>query len=206
MKCFQNYDVKSSKCEKPLVIKTGICKLNFNNHIAEICRKAGQKLNSQSKFTPTWTSQRGVCCWMCFLSQFSYCLLVWMFPNHSKNKKINRLHEMYLRITYSNKISTFIGLLEKDYSVLIVIDKRNLLFLAIEMFKLKLKRCLVSALWKEMIPENRQNRYKLRNNADFTFSLVKSVHKGLEGLRYLSPKVEKFGWDKTNRIFGRIQC
>ena len=40
-----------------------------------------------------------------------------------------------------------------------------------------------------MIPLNRQNRYELRNNVDFTLPLVKSIHKGLESLSYLGPKI-----------------
>ena len=70
-------------------------------------------------------------------------------------------------IIYSDKKSTFIELLEKDNSVLI--DKQNLHFLAIDM--LQFKGCLVPALSKEKIPQNRQNRYKLENNAFKNISL-----------------------------------
>ena len=40
-----------------------------------------------------------------------------------------------------------------------------------------------------MIPQSRQKRYTLRNNADFSLPLVKPVHKGLESLSYLGPKI-----------------
>ena len=54
-----------------------------------------------------------------------------------------------------------------NYWIIIVsIHKRTLHFYATEMFKFK--RGLTSSLCKEMIPQNRQNRYELRNNADFT--------------------------------------
>ena len=39
----KNYNIKKSKCQKLLGIK--IDKSNLNNHIDEICKKAGQKLN-----------------------------------------------------------------------------------------------------------------------------------------------------------------
>ena len=70
-----------------------------------------------------------------FLYQFSYCPLVWMFHSRGKNNTINRLHERYLRLIYSDKISDFIELLENDDSV--SIHKRNLRLLATGMFKLK---------------------------------------------------------------------
>ena len=72
--------------------------------------------------------------------------------------------------------STFYELLEKDDSV--SIHKRNLRFLACEMFKLK--RDMAPELIKELILPNRQRRYELRNNPDFAIPIVKSVQKDLE--------------------------
>ena len=46
-----NYNIKSSKCEQFLGIKIGN-KLNFNTHVNEICKKAGQKLNALLRVTP----------------------------------------------------------------------------------------------------------------------------------------------------------
>ena len=61
-------------------------------------------------------------------------------------------------------------MLEKDGSV--SIHKRNLRFLACEMFKLK--RDMVPELIKELILPNRERRYELRNNPDFAIPIVKS--------------------------------
>ena len=119
------------------------------------------------------------------MSQSSYCLLVWMFHSRRKNNKINRIHERCLRIIYNDKKSTFYALLEKDGSV--SIHKRNLRFLACEMFKLK--RNMAPELIKELVLPNRQRRYELRNTPDFAVPIVKSVHKGLETLCYLGPKI-----------------
>ena len=38
---------------------------------------------------------------------------------------------------------------------------------------------------KELIPQNRQNRYKLQNNPNFTLLLVKSICKGAETLKFI---------------------
>ena len=56
-----------------------------------------------------------------------------MYHSHAKSDKVNRLHERYLRVIYTNKMSTFKQLLEKDNSV--SIHTRNLRFLAEEIFK-----------------------------------------------------------------------
>ena len=100
------------------------------------------------------------------------------------NNKINRIQERCLRIIYNHKKSTFDEFLEKYGSI--SIHKRNLRFLACEMFKLK--RDMAHELIKELILSNRQHRYELRNNPDFAVPIVKSVHKGLESLSYLGPK------------------
>ena len=39
-----------------------------------------------------------------FLSQFSYCSLVWMCYSRIKNNKINCLHERCLRLIYNAKL------------------------------------------------------------------------------------------------------
>ena len=83
--CVDNYNIKSSKCEKLLGIKIDN-KLNFNTHVDEICKKAGQKLNALSRVTPYMDlSKRRILLNAFFISQFSYCPLVWMF--HSRGKK-----------------------------------------------------------------------------------------------------------------------
>ena len=120
-----------------------------------------------------------------FISQFSYCPLVWMFHSRTKNSKINRLHERCLRIIYNDKNSSFTELLEKDKSV--SIHTRNLRFLAIEMFKLQ--RNIAPAIFSEIFQKNTHNRYDLRHRSDFTIPLVNSVHYGEESLSYLGPKL-----------------
>ena len=66
-------------------------------------------------------------------SEFNYCPLIWMCHNRSLNLKINRLHERYLRIIYSDKKSSFDEFLDKDESVSIY--HQNIQKLGIEMFK-----------------------------------------------------------------------
>ena len=142
-----NYNIKSSKCEELLGIKIGN-KLNFNTHVDDICKKAGQKLNALSRVTPyVDLSKRRILLNAFFISQFSYCPLVLMFYSRGKNNKIKRIHERCLQISYNYKKSTFYELLGKDGSV--SIHKRNLRFLACEVFKLK--RGMAPELIKELI-------------------------------------------------------
>ena len=151
-------------------------------------KKAGQKLNALSRLTPymdLW--KRRILLNAFFISQFSCCPLVWMFHSRGKKSKINRIHERYLRIIYNDKIYTFYKFLEKDGSV--SIHKRNLRFLACEIFKLK----------RDMAPELKQPRFCCTNSEIssqrlWKFKLLRSKNLGI------TPS-----WDKRSRAFFTIQ-
>ena len=67
------------------------------------------------------------------MSQFSYCPLVWMCHSRTLNKKINKLYERALRLTYDDRQSTFEEQLNIDKSV--SIHHRNFQVLATELCK-----------------------------------------------------------------------
>ena len=99
------------------------------------------------------------------MAQFNYYSLSSIYHDRTYNKEINRLHERCLRLIYNDKRSSFEGLLEKDNSV--SMHHTNPQALAIEMFKVETKTSL------ETMQEIHQ---------------VKSIHYGLESLRFLGPK------------------
>ena len=103
-------------------------KLNFNEHVTNLCDKASKK----NQFIPQ--TQKRLLMNAYFMSQF-VCLLVWM--NHSRilNNCINGLHKRVLSLVYNDFSLSFSELLEKDKSV--TIHHRNLQTLAYEIFKVK---------------------------------------------------------------------
>ena len=69
-------------------------------------------------------------------SQFSYCLLVWMFHSRTLNNRINKIHERALRLVYKNEtFLSFDDLLKRDRSV--SIHQKNLQIFATEIYKTK---------------------------------------------------------------------
>ena len=52
-----------------------------------------------------------------FNAQFNYTPLIWMLHSRKNNNKIKHLHERCLRLTYSDKNSSFENVLEKNNSV-----------------------------------------------------------------------------------------
>ena len=106
-----------------------------------------------------------------FKSQFTYCPLVWMSHSRPNSGKINRPHERFLRIIYSDKESSFETLLEKDDSV--SLHNRNLQILATEMYKMNnnLSLLIVAEL------------------SQFTIPPIRTVYHWSKSISFLGPKI-----------------
>ena len=107
-----------------------------------------------------------------------------MFHSRGSNKKINRIHERALRITYNDKSSSYGVLLTKDRSV--TIHLRNIRALAIEIYKV-MPRNSPPLLNKVFMP--RQCSYELRGNNFLERRRVKSVRYGTESISSLAPRI-----------------
>ena len=91
--------------------------LSFDEHVSNLCKKAGRKLSVLARLSSYMTlTQRRVLMKSFIEAQFGYCPLVWMFHGRVLNRKINHLHERSLRIVYKDSISSFHELLQKDHS------------------------------------------------------------------------------------------
>ena len=120
-----------------------------------------------------------------FISQFSYCQLVWMSHNRTKNNKINRLHERCLRLIYNDKKISFEELLEIDSSV--SVHDSNLKTLVTEMYKMY--HDISPTIMNEIITLRYQNQYNIRNWTYFDAAKVRTVNYRSESVRYLESKI-----------------
>ena len=85
-----------------------------------------------------------------------------MFHIRQLNKKINKIQERALRITYKHAESTYSEVLEKDFAV--TIHTKNLQLLMTEMYKTK--NGLNPSFMQEILCEN-ATHYDLCNNNEF---------------------------------------
>ena len=108
--------IESSNCEKLLGIYID-SNFSFEYHINRICRKASQKLHALSRIAKFISENKKRMLFKSFIiSQFNYCLIVWMCDGRGLNTKINNMHERALRIVYQDKKSSFETLLKRDKS------------------------------------------------------------------------------------------
>ena len=73
-----------------------------------MCKKASQKLNTLTRISNYMDVHKRQTVIKSLINlQFSYSSKIWMFHDISLNNKINSIHERALKITYTDKISTF---------------------------------------------------------------------------------------------------
>ena len=118
-----------------------------------------------------------------FKSQFSYFPLLWMCHSSANNDIINRLHERYLRIIYSDKKSLFKRLLDG----FVYVHNRNLLIPATE--TCKVKNDLSSLIVTELFEQRNEQHCDLRKNSQFTIPAIRTVYYGSESISFLGPKI-----------------
>ena len=109
-------------------------RLDFDEHVTSLRRKASQKLNALAR-VPVFMNiaQRRLIMNAFILSHFGYCPLVCMFHSGKLNNRINNIHECALRIVFRDDDSTFQQLLKQNNSA--SIHQRNLQILATKIFK-----------------------------------------------------------------------
>ena len=116
--------------------------LSFDEYIASLCRKAGNKLlalerllNFMCKSFDERVLMREILMKAFIESQFDYCPLFWMFHSRGVNSKINQVHERSLRSVYQDNISSFEEWPKRDK--LFTTHQTNIQALPIELFKIK---------------------------------------------------------------------
>ena len=109
-------------------------KLSFEPHFSLVCKKISQKIHALARVSKFISKKKLRFILKAFiLSQFSYCPLVWMCHSRTLNNKINKLHEMALRLIYDDKQSTCEELLNINKSI--TIHLRNSQVLVAELYK-----------------------------------------------------------------------
>ena len=89
-------------CIEPMVELLGVNideKLCFNVHIAELCKKAGRKLNVLKRLSNTLNESNKIILFNTFIvSNFNFCSVIWHFCKISDALKIDKIKKRSLQI------------------------------------------------------------------------------------------------------------
>ena len=142
-----------------------------------LCIQASKKLHAFSKISTYMDlDKHRMVMKSFFLTQFSYCPLVWMCHSCELNNRINRLHERSLRFVYRDNINSF-----EEFTI----HKRNIQNITIELLIVKqgITPKLMSGIFT--LKENRLHCSK----QIFVTHNVRTVHNRTETLSFLGPKI-----------------
>ena len=88
--------------------------LNFNKHIAELCKKAGRQLNALKRLSKYLNESTKMCIYKSFiLCHFNYCPLVWHNTTKTNTDKLEKIQERALRFVLNDFTSDYANLLLK---------------------------------------------------------------------------------------------
>ena len=91
----RNINIDNSTCKKLLGVKVDN-KLNFNEHLDEIIKKASRKVRTLSRIFPFMDLTKRCLLMNSFFSlQFSYCPLIRMCHGRTVNNKANYMKDVY---------------------------------------------------------------------------------------------------------------
>ena len=149
-------------------------KLNFNEHVTNLCDRASKKIQALARIFPYIPqTQKQLLMNAYFMSQFGCCPLVWMNHSRTLNNRISGLHKRALSLVYNDFPSSFLKLLEKVKSA--TIHHRNLQTL-FEIFKVK--KNMASEILTEIFPQ-KENNSSFRNCIMLQGRSIKTVMYGL---------------------------
>lgn len=153
-----NTSLKHQSCVKLLGVHID-AKLNFSNHVKELCKKAGYKLNVLGRLSGTLNQESKVLLLHSFiLSYFNYCPVVWHFCDMRSTKNMEKIQERALRFIYKDFTSSYDVLRNMSLKPLLYVQRlRNL---NIEVYK-----CFngIGPRYMHHIFQPKNTKYNLRN-------------------------------------------
>jgi hypothetical protein len=103
----ENEKLESKKCVNLLGV-TIDDKLNFDEHISSLCKKAARQLNVMFRFHKLLDFNRKLQLYRAFvLSNFNFCPIVWHFSSITNMRQIDKIQERALRFLTGDHKSTY---------------------------------------------------------------------------------------------------
>ena len=110
--------------------------INYDTHIEQISKKAGNHLNALKRLSPYISINHRIAIFRCFiLCHFGFCGIVWHFCGVGNTKKMEKIQERGLRFVYGDYTSDYDSLLCKSKMPSLKLGReRNI---AIQTYKIK---------------------------------------------------------------------
>ena len=147
-------------------------RLNFSEHVSNLCTKAARQLNSLARISRYIDETSRYMIYNSFVrSNFNFCPMVWHFCGIQNNEKLERIQERALRIVYGDYSSSYDDLLSHAKTHTLMVKRlRQMLFEAFKSIGKKNSNCL-----NDMF-EIKELEYALRKNVNVVQPKRKTLH------------------------------
>ena len=163
-------------------------KINFDPHIANLCKKAATQLNVLKRLKSfIGLEERKTLVESFIYSNFDYCPLVGIFRQLNQHKKLKKIQERALRFLYTNDDSSYEDLLRKAGKNFMHVSRLRSLCIEIHKTMKKQNPTFMQDIFqvKSVCNPNRSSR----NPNDLIHHRTNQVTFGTHSLRSLGPKV-----------------
>ena len=160
-------------------------KLNFDQHISNICKKAASQLNVLKRLKSfIGFAEKEILVQSFVYSNFNYCPLVWYFSSSKSLQKIEKIQERALRFLHNDHVSSYKDLLLKSNRCTMLVARQRTL--CIEIFK-TLKN--LNPSFMHNIFSFRTSNYSLRNPNNLNHFRPNQVTFGSNSLSAMGPQI-----------------
>ena len=160
-------------------------KLNFKEHIRNMCQTASCQINALSRISKFLDEQCRMKVYKSFIcANFTYCLLVWMLCGKTNMNKFEKLQERALATVYRDRSLTHDDMLRMSGQLSIRMNLVRLL--AIEVFK-----CVngTNPVYLNELFITPESNYDLRNKSRLLQPKFNTYKYGYNSFRYLGSKL-----------------
>ena len=160
-------------------------KLNFNEHIRNMCQTASCQIHALKRISNFLNEQCRMHVYKSFISaNFNFGPIVWLFCGKTNLKKLEKLQERALATVYCDKSLAYEDMLKRSGQLCIRLNLIRLL--AIEMFK-----CMngLNPLYINDMFSGKDSSYNLRDNSRLMQLKFNTKIYGYKSFKYLGSKV-----------------
>ncbi len=127
------------------------------NHVTEICRKAGRKLNVLAMLSKNLDTESKMTLFHSFImSHFDYCSVVWHFCNAGDMKKIETIQKQALRYIFNDYTSSYADLRMRSNRPLMYVHRlRSMLY---EVYRCENKLAIAPEYLNSLLTLNQGSR------------------------------------------------
>ena len=161
------------------------CKLSFNTHVNNLCKKASKQINVMKRFSKILSEKHKLAIFQSFLlSNFDYCPIIWNFCSKAKARLIEKMQERGLRYVYNDSTSSYKDLLKRT-------KRETMCNIRLKKIAIQVYKCVhkIGPSYLHDSFNQTETTYDMRDKSKLIQPKVNTVTHGLLSFQYHGAKI-----------------